>query len=119
MKTAIALLVGLLIGGLGGIVLGRGSVAREAPAEKAAYEVLQDYRECSARIPITRKRWPEANTPADVIAARNRAFALMGEEIDCGKISGIGGLSPSDIFEASGYAATGPLTLKLFPVSTP
>jgi hypothetical protein len=119
MKTAVPLLAGLLIVGIGAFLLGRASVAVETPAEKVSYEVLQDYRECSARIPITRKRRPEARTAADVIAARNRAFALMGAEIDCGKASGIGGLSPSDIMGASGYAATGPLTRKLFPVSTP
>jgi hypothetical protein len=119
MKTVIPLFAGLLIVGIGAFVLGRGSEAHETPAEKVAYAVLQDNRECSARILIARKRWPEARTAADVIAARNRAFALMGDEIDCGKMSGIGGLSPSDIFGASGYAATGPLTLKLFPESTP
>jgi len=119
MKTVISLLAGLLLGGLGGFILGRGSAGDETNAAKIADEVLGDYRECSARIPITRKRWPEARTAADVAAARNRAFVLMGEEIDCGKISGIGGLSPSDIFGASGYAATGTLTLKLFPDSTP
>jgi hypothetical protein len=118
LKTSIPLLFGLVVGVLGGFMLGHASLPTVPAAEKSAYGVIQDYRKCSSEIPITRRRWPEARNAADVIAARNRVFNLLAAENDCAKISGIGGLSPSDIMGASGYAATSPLTLKLFPEPT-
>jgi hypothetical protein len=118
MKILVGLVIGLLVGASIGFAAGykigfaAGYKMEDRQTKHAQLVAVwyADYTRCVSMIP--RRRWPLANTMQQEIAAKNRAFNLLGAMYDCGSTSGIGGRRLLEIGPFSGFSVSSPYALR-------
>jgi len=105
-RLLLAAFVGLFIGYVAAMFMANSlRTPVRVPAETNYSELVRTFRDCVARLParVAPGKVVLAQSATELRQARKRVINVLAEEADCASHTGIGGLTPAQITDITGF----------------